>query len=202
MSKVVKVPIGTLGISLEEIPIGGTGEAYFRELDVRTRVYAVEQIRKNRDIIIIGANNAAKEHSPVEISYETVELTWQRVGEKYPLPVTMGSRAVKWAESKIITSAGATELIPAPGVGKRLRIHGICFSNKHTLSVDVALSEKTDGSELRFRHILAADGGNVDLNLTDMCWDLSENTALQFYAQAAYSGGVLVSIGYTIEDVG
>ena len=202
MSSSSKIPIGTLGVAMEDIPAGEVGEAYFPTLEKRARVYAVEAIRKYRDIIIVEANNGAKEHSPVEISYETVAGTWQRVTENYPLPVTMGSKAVIWTDTKLITSAGATELIPAPGAGKKIRVHGICFSNKHTTSVDVALSEKTDGTELKFRHVLAADGGNVDLNLTDMCWDLSENTALQFYAQAAYSGGVLVSIGYTVEDVG
>jgi hypothetical protein len=114
----------------------------------------------------------------------------------------MGRKAVTWTDSVLITASGATELIEAPGSGKRLRIHGICLSNKHTVSVDVALSEKTDGTNLKYRHVLAAEGGNVDLNLTDACWDLSENTALQYYPQAAYSGGVLVSIGYTTEDVG
>jgi hypothetical protein len=35
------------------IAVGTTGEAYFPEEGIRTRVYAVEHIRKNRDIIKI-----------------------------------------------------------------------------------------------------------------------------------------------------
>jgi hypothetical protein len=197
-----KIPIGTEGIALEAISVDKTGEAYFPTLGKRAKVYALEDIRKNMDIIIVAGNNEAIEHTPEELKYQKIDGTWQRVTESYPLPVTMGRKAVTWTDSVPVTASGATELVAAPGSGRRLRIHGICLSNKHSVSVDVALSEKTDGTQLKFRHVLAADGGNVDLNLTDMCWDLSENTALQYYPQAAYSGGVLVSIGYTIEDVG
>jgi hypothetical protein len=199
-----ELPIGTKGLAFEDISTGKTGEAWFTiegKLE-RIEVYAVENIRKFREIQIIALDNRAIEATPTELKFEKVDGTWQRVTETYPLPVSMGRKAVTWTDSVLITASGATELVSAPGSGKRLRIHGICLSNKHTVSVDVALSEKTDGTELKFRHVLAAEGGNVDLNLTDTCWDLSENTALQYYPQAAYSGGVLVSVGYTTEDVG
>ncbi|MCD6148471.1 hypothetical protein J7J18_03805 [bacterium] len=199
----VRPKIRELGVALEDIPAGESGRAIFRETEIEVEAY--EYVREYHEIWCIGYSSGGlplvTEHTPQELKFEEADGTPRRVTENYPLPVSMGRKAVTWTESKLITSAGATELISAPGEGKKIRVHGICFSNKHTTSVDVALSEKTDGTELKFRHVLAADGGNVDINLTDMCWDLSENTALQFYAQAAYSGGVLVSIGYTVEDV-
>lgn len=95
-----KLEIGTEGIALEDIPLGRTGEAYIPKLKKRVRVYAAEAIRKNRDIIIVGANNSATEHTPQELKYETVKLTWERVRETHPLPVTESYVYDDYAEIK------------------------------------------------------------------------------------------------------
>lgn len=193
------VPIGTLGISMEDIPQGNIGEAYFPSLNKRMRIYAIEYIRKHRDIIIVGANNSAKEHSPVEISYETVTGRWQRVTEQYPLPTTMGTKAILYV-TKLVTEAGNTLLVEAPGAGYKIRVHYFSYSNKHTASVDVAMRFGSSG-DLKHRHVLAADGGNVNANLTDCCWEGGENEALYAYLAATYANGVIFNVGYTIEEV-
>lgn len=192
-----KVEIGTIGLSLEDIPVGCMGEAYFPTLGIRTRVYAVEYIRKNRDIIIVGANNAAKEHSPVEISYETVAGIWQRVTETHPLPTTMGSKAVMY-KTILATKGGNTEIVK-PSSGKKVRVHYFCYSNRHTTNVDVGMRFGEDG-DIQHRALLAPDGGTVNANLTDACWEGGKNETLYAYLSADYSEGVYFTVGYTEED--
>ncbi|MEM1558267.1 MAG: hypothetical protein QXI11_08060 [Thermoproteota archaeon] len=196
MSEEVKVPIGTIGISLEDIRVGHTGEAYFPSLDVRTRVYAIEYIRKHRDIIIVGANNTAKEHSPVEISYETADGIWQRVTENHPFPVSMGRKPVTYVTVKA-TAAGNTEIV-TPSNGKKIRVHWYSISNKHTTLADVGMRFSPTGP-IKHRYALAPEGGSVSANLTDANWEGGVNETLYAYLAGAYSDGVYFTVGYTEE---
>jgi len=188
-----KVPIGTLGVSLEDIDVGEVGEAYFPDLNLRAQVYAVENIRKYRDIIVVGANNQAKEHSPVELSYETVEHKWQRVTEEYPLPVTM-SKPREHVTVKV-TAAGNTEIV-TPSPGKKIRVHYFAYSNKHPFSADIGL-RFGDNGKIVHRHVLPGDGGNVNANLTDANLEGGVGETLYAYADDAYSDGVYVTVVYS-----
>jgi hypothetical protein len=191
-----KVEIGTTGIALEHISTGETGEAYFPSLKRRVRVYAVEEIRKNRDIIIVGANNSAQEHTPTELKYETWQQTWERVGEPHPLPVTMGSKAITYKTVKA-TAAGNTELV-TPSSGKKIRVHWYSLSNKHTITADVGMRFGATG-DIKHRYALAAEGGNIIANITDACWEGGIGETLYAYLEDTYSAGVYFNIGYTEE---
>uniref|UniRef100_A0A6M3J487 Uncharacterized protein n=1 Tax=viral metagenome TaxID=1070528 RepID=A0A6M3J487_9ZZZZ len=207
----IPIEIGMMGFSLEDIDQGKKGMCVMplgvRDSTkwggrkwVRIKLGAAEAMRANRDIIIANEQGEAKEHTPVELSYQSVDGPYQRVTELFPLPITGTSRGITWTTSVLIVAAGNTELIPARA-GYKIRVHGFCFSTKHPTSVDVAL-RSGDGGELKFRHVVAGDGGNVDMNLIDMCWECGTSKALNYYPQAAYATGVLVSVGYTLVSVG
>jgi len=167
-----KIPIGTEGIALEAIPVGETGEAYFPALKKRATVYAVEDIRKNRDIIIVGANNSALEHTPQELKFEREDGTWQRVTEKMPLPI---DGATAYPASVRATASGNT-LVKAPSSGKKLKIKYIEFFNSGTTSVTVYLRFTKTGTA-HFRKNLAAQTG-FNANLIGCNWRGGEDEAL------------------------
>jgi hypothetical protein len=187
----VKLPIGTLGVALEEIPVGKTGEAYFPERKLRTRIYAVEHIRRYRDIIIIGANNAAKEHSPVEISYETVEHTWQRVTQEYPLPVD-GAYALP---ASVTAMAAGPTLVKAPSSGKKLRVKYIEVFNSYTASITVDLRFTITGTA-HFKKCLAPQTG-FNANLIGCNWVGGKDEGL--YINLSADGYVECTIMYMEE---
>lgn len=191
-----KIPIGTGGIALEAIARDTEGDAFFPALNVRAKIYALEDIRKNMDIIVVAANNRAIEHTPQELKYETRAATWQRVTEDFPLPVTAGSRAVTYVTVKA-TASGNTELV-APTTGKKVRVHWYAISNLHTALADVGMRFGSAG-DIKHRYALAAEGGNVTANLLDACWEGAVDETLYAYLAAAYSGGVYFNIGYTEE---
>jgi hypothetical protein len=190
-----KISIGTEGIALEAISVGNTGEAYFPTLAKRAKIYALEDIRKNMDIVIVAANNGAIEHTPEELKYMKVDGTWQRVTESYPLPVTMGSKVVTYKTVKA-TDSGNTELV-VPTSGKKVRVHWYAISNKHTVTVDVGM--RFGSGDIKHRYALAAEGGNVTANLTDSCWEGAADETLYAYLDAAYATGVYFNIGYSLE---
>jgi hypothetical protein len=192
-----KVEIGTTGIALEHIDAGETGEAYIPALKKRVRVYAVEEIRKNRDIIIVGANNSAQEHTPTELKYETWQQTWERVGEPHPLPVTMGSKSIIYTTVKV-TASGNTPLV-TPNAGKKIRVHWYAYSNKDSSLADVGMRFGEDG-EIKHRFALAAEGGNVISNLTDANWEGAVSETLYAFMVEPHPAGVYFTIGYTLEE--
>lgn len=185
----VKLDIGTEAIALEAISVGNTGEAYFPKLGIRARVYAIENIRKNMDIIIVGANNSAIEHTPEELKYETVDALWQRVTEKYPLP-TGGGYAVPASDRA--TASGNTKVV-APAAGKKLRVKFIYVFNSGAASVTVGL-RFTDTGTLHFRGNLAPQTGYT-LNLTG-CNFLGEKDEV-LYINLAVDGTVDYTVMYT-----
>jgi hypothetical protein len=196
-----ELPIGTKGLAFEDIDVGKTGEAWFTiegKLE-RIEVYAVENIRKFREIQIIALGNRAIEATPTELKFEKVDGTWQRVTETYPLPVSMGRKAITYV-TKTCTNSGNTELVAAPGSGYKLRVHYFSYSNAHSSLADVGM-RFGDTGDIKHRHALAAEGGNVNANLTDCNWEGGENEALNAYLAAAYSGGVYITVGYTRERV-
>ena len=97
MSYSKKLPVGSLGVCHTAIANGAWGEAFIHyvppqakgQWDLGTyQIHALENIRENRDIIIVSANNGAIEHTPQEIKYMNLNEEWQRVDEIFPLPVT------------------------------------------------------------------------------------------------------------------
>jgi len=187
---------GKFGWGLFEKPTE-IGSGQYHEFEIK----AIEYVRLRHEIWVVDSNNGVTEHTPQELRSEDVAGIPYRITDEAPLPVTMGKHGVTYIDSVLITAANATELIAAPVSGYKLRIHYVSFSNKHTAVIDAALSEKTDGTELKFRTVLAPEGGNTDKNLTDSNWDLTVVTALQYYPQAAYAGGVVVNIGYSTVKV-
>jgi len=209
MSDEIFIPIkmGMLGMSIDDIshgkqgwvklPLGGRDATMAGgRVWVRVKVTALEDVRANRDIIVANEQGDIKEHTPVELSYEKSEGGYQRVGANYPLPVTAGSKAVIYV-SKLCTAIENTELIAGVS-GQNIRVHYFSYSNKHAATVDVAMRFAGAG-DLKHRHVLAGDGGNVNANLIDCCWESEEGEALNAYLAAAYAGGVYFNIGYTLE---
>lgn len=209
--KTIPLRMGMLGMSIDEIPAGAWGFAKLpigprdptmwggREW-VRIKVRAMEEVRANRDIIVANDQGEIKEHTPVELSYEKATGGYQRVGQSYPLPITMGSKAITHY-TKLCTAAGNTELIAAPASGQKIRVHYFSYSNKEAATTaDVAMRFTSTG-DLRHRAIIAPAGGNITVNLTDACWEGTDSQPLNAYLSASYTTGIVFNIGYTIEDV-
>ena len=107
--------VGMLGLSIDIINQGEWGYVYLplgprdstvaggREW-IRVKVRALESIRAERDIIIANAQGEVKEHTPVELSYQTVEGPYQRVTEAYPLPITEGYKYGDYTAISFTTS--------------------------------------------------------------------------------------------------
>lgn len=194
--------VGQYGYSLEAIASGKRGFCYFDS--ERVNVKAGAAIRKWAEVIVI---TKVPEPTVIEtwgvfpLSYETVEGsgTFEVVGKDTPLPVTMGARSVTYV-TVTPTDSGATTLIIAPGNGVKIRVHYIQISNKHSAAAMVSLSFDA-GTTNRFNCALAATGGNLNANLTDANWEGGNNEALSAVLEAAYSGGVAFTIGYTLESV-
>jgi len=168
----VKIQIGTMGISLEHINVGETGEAYFPDLDLRDVVYAVEEIRKNKEIIIIGAKNSAVEHTPTELKYETLEATWERVCEAHPLPVTI--KHTKWAFKEYTAAITRDDFCTnaespsadalKPTAGKKLIVQDILIFASAASDVTIEGGDGVTYYKL-YKCYLAANGGSNVLNL-------------------------------------
>ncbi len=203
------LPVGLVGISCETIdnkkkgwcwfPVGEYDPKLRRVSWIRCEVTAIEDIRANRDVIIANDQEGCKEHTPVELSYQSRAGPYQRVTEDYPLPTTMGSKAITYADPVVCTALNYTTLIEAPGSGYRIRVHYFSISNAHAAAVTVGMRFGT--GNVKHRHTLAATGGNVNANLTDCCWEGGNNEALDAWLLAAYAGGVVFNIGYSVEAV-
>jgi hypothetical protein len=189
MAEAVKLPLGAIGIALEEIRVGRAGEAFFPKENVRTRVTAVEYIRKSREIIIVGANNEAREYTPGEISYETSDGKWQRVTEEFPLPTGGGAA---YPASVRATKAGNT-LIKSPSTGKRLRIKFIYVFNSGAVSRTVFL-RFTEKGDAHFQGNIAPQTGYT-LNLTGCNWIGGKGEP--FYINLDYDGTIDVTVMYS-----
>jgi len=203
----VPVVVGMLGWSAEAISNGKWGYCWFPvgpkddryvggRAWLRARVQAIEDVRESRDVILATEQQGVKEHTPVELSYEKAVGGFQRVTENFPLPVTMGSRAITYTTVKA-TAAGNTALV-TPTSGKKVRVHWYSISNKQAAVVDVGMRFGTSG-DIKHRYALAAEGGNVTANLTDAPWEGSVDEVLYAYLTAAYATGVYFTIGYTEE---
>ena len=204
----VPVEIGMMGFSVENISQGKKGfcRLPLGERDstkwggrkyVRIKLTAMENVRANRDIIVANEQGEIKEHTPVELSYEKHTGGYQRAGENYPLPTSMGSKAISYYTA-ICTAAGNTILI-TPTSGKKLRIHFYAISNSHAIAATIGM-RFTDAGDIKHRYTLASSGGNTIANLTDCCWEGAVGQALVAYLSAAYASGVIFTIGYTEED--
>jgi hypothetical protein len=192
--------VGQYGYSLEAISNGKRGEVYVN--GDRVVLKAGADIRKWAEVIII---TIVPEPTVIEtwgvfpLSYELDAGGYQTVGQSTPLPVTM-SKAVTFPASKLCTASGNTELIAAPASGQKIRVHYISYSNKQTSAAEVAVRCGASG-DIVHRHLLAAQGGNITINLTDANLECDNAEALYAYLYADYSTGVIVTVGYSLEDV-
>ena len=205
MSYAKKLPVGSLGICHTAIANNAWGEASIHYIPPQAKgqwelgtyqIHALENIRENRDIIIVSANNGAIEHTPQELKYMTRAEIWQRVDEDHPLPVTAGSRAIIWVRITA-TAIGNTTLV-TPTTGTKVRVHYFSISNAHAALADVAMRFAAAGA-LVHQFALAAQGGLVNANLTDANWEGAINEVLFAFLTAAYAGGVYYTIGYSLE---
>lgn len=211
MSYTKKLPIGSLGLAQVAIAVDKWGETFIHYVPYQQerfppgtyKVHALEDIRANRDVIVVDANNGVIEHTPQELKYLNRLNQWQNLMWLYPLPVTMGTRPITWAPPLIATAAGTTPIIPAPGTNSRLLVHFVTISNRHPVAVDAAITFDIAGAiaNLRLRHSIAPTGGNVPINLTDACLEGAANLMLYAWLAGAAAGGVIFNIGYTVEDV-
>ena len=206
MSYSVKLPVGSLGIVAEPIHKDKWGDAFIHYIPevpgtkatIGThKVQALEDIRAQRDIIIVSANNGAIEHTPQELKYMTRAETWQRVDEDHPLPMTANSRPA--THTPITVTAAGNTLLRTPASGKRIRLVWYKISNAHGANVDVGMRFGVAGT-ISHRTFLVAAGGNTQHNLSGAPWQGAINEQLFAWAAGAYVGGVYFSIAYHEED--
>jgi len=204
LSKRKGLPIGLLGISEESIPKGKKGWCYFplgkfdpeigRNKWIKQKILAIEDIRDKRDVIVADEQGGCKEHTPVELSYQSRSGPYQRVTEDFPLPITAGIKPLLW-KTVTATAAGNTPIL-TPVSGKKIRVHWFGLSNKHGADADVGLRFGGDG-DIIHRYLLPASGGNVMANLLDACWQGDLDDVLYAYLAAAYATGIIFNIGYS-----
>jgi hypothetical protein len=90
-------------------------------------------------------------------------------------------------------------IIAAPGVGYKLRIHHIYCVNEDDTDLEFLLRNGTGGSPY-FAFYLAFYGGAVAQNLRHP-WDLSENTALRYDYTAGTTPDAFITIGYEVVTI-
>ena len=201
MSYAKKLPVGSLGICNTAIASNKWGDAHIHYIPPQAKgqwdlgtyqIHALEDIRENRDIIIVSANNGAIEHTPQELKYMTRAEIWQRVDEDHALPVTANSKAAIHTVT-LCTAAGNTNLI-TPTRGTKISVRWYSLSNRHAATVDVGM--RFAAGNIRQRYALAADGGNVAVNLINVPWEGAVDEPLIANLAAAYAGGIYFNIGY------
>jgi hypothetical protein len=203
--QVVPLHEGLIGLSLEEISEGKWGWCKFPighkddrfaggRIWIRVKVYAIEPIRIERDVMVYNNQKGCKEHTPVEVNYELAAGGYQRVGEDYPFPVTLGSKNITY-ETVECTAAGNTPLV-TPTSGYTLKIHWYSISNKHAIVADIGMRFGANGT-IKHKYGLAPSGGIIAANILDSCWKGAEDEVLYAYLTAAYANGVYFTIGYT-----
>lgn len=200
----IPIEIGMMGFSLEDVlqgrrgyvimPLGARDSTKWGGRKwVRTKLTAMEDVRTNRDIIVGNEQGEFKEHTPVELSYEKGEGGYQRVGENYPLPVTVNSVPITYT-SAIATLIGSTLLITPEGT-KKVRVFFFSYSNADNNQSVCGLRFTTLGS-IKHRYSLAANGGASAANIVSCPWDGGEGEALYIVLDAANASGVYVTVGY------
>lgn len=198
-------PIGAEGYALETFEDGEKGNVFITTPPEHLGEYEViarGEIRERAHVIIIDGNRGCREGSPEEIKFLRNKTgRFYNADEDVPYPVRMSSRGILHA-TIIATALGATAIVPAPGAAKKIRVHYFSISNRHAAGVDVAMTYDATASvaNLRHRHFLAALGGNVTVNLADASWDGGNNEGLFAWLVAAYAGGVIFNVAYTVED--
>lgn len=191
-----------LGIALIATAEGEFGRALF-EKEPGSGVYyefevkAIEYFREHHEVWVVDNDNGITEHTPQELKYEDALGVPHRAGENTPLPVSMGRKAITWV-TVIPTTSGNT-VIATPSSGKKIRVHGYIYSNKHTADVEVGMRFGSAG-DVKHRAYLAAQGGNLPVNLTDEVWEGAADETLNAYLVADASNGVIFNVGYTEED--
>jgi hypothetical protein len=207
----IPLVVGMLGWSAQAISKGKSGKVWFPvgKIDpsfiggrkwVKLRVTALEDVREKRDIIVADEELNVKEHTPVELSYQTTAGPFQRVTETTPLPVTPKNDTATYI-TITVTAQGATPLVTPSVATKKIRVRYFCYSNAGVLQSDCSLTFDQTGAvgNLRHRAALAPNGGVVNANLI-YAWEGADGQTLYAFLQAANANGVHVTIGYTEED--
>jgi len=96
-------------------------------------------------------------------------------------------------ETLEVTASGDTQILPTPGATDYLTIKGFHFSNDGAAKVTVSLKAGA-GAKEKFSTVLAANGGNLDINLIGRYWKLPINKPLLVNLSGA--GNVLVTVEY------
>lgn len=114
----IPLTVGLLGISTEAIsqskwgyclfPVGPYDMKTGQREWVRVRIHAMEDIRKERDVVVANPQGDVKEHTPVELSYEKEVGGYERVGESTPLPIKLEFFKTKKETTELQSSLGCT----------------------------------------------------------------------------------------------
>ena len=189
-----------MGVALQNIEADKFGTALF-EKEVGSEQYfefevkAIEYIRENHEVWVVDNNNGVTEHTPQELRSETAAGVPYRVTDVAPLPVTMGSKGKTHVTITVTTSANATIIAPS-GTTKKIRVHWYSYSNGHTAKARIGM-RFGDSGDIKHRHTLAPDGGNINANLVDANFEGAAGETLYAKADADYSGGVDVNVCYS-----
>lgn len=138
---------------------------------VRVRMQAIEAIREQREIIVCNDQLGIKEHTPVELSYQTTAGPYQRVTEVYPLPVTFGQHT-KWGSYEYTAAATRSDIASllssphslTPTSGYTLIIENILLFADAASDVTIEGGDGTTYYAI-YKAYLGAGGGSNIFNL-------------------------------------
>jgi len=189
-----------MGVALKNIPEGEFGTGLFEKepgsgMYYEFEIKAIEYVREHHEIWIVDSNNGVTEHTPQEIRSETAAGVPYRVTDTAPLPVTMGSKG-KIHKSINVTGSDNAEIIAPTDETKKIRVHWYSYSNGHTAKARIGM-RFGDSGDIKHRHTLAPDGGNISANLVDANFEGAAGETLYAKADAAYSGGIDVNVCYS-----
>lgn len=208
--QVFPLTIGLLGLSDAAIDSGKQGWCYFpvgkpdpayaggRQW-IRVKVRATEAVRTQRDVLVATSSLEVKEHTPVELSYQSDAGPYQRVTEQSPLTVTLASRDdVLWASAEL-TAIGDTAIV-TPTPSKKVKVVYIGYSNSDTADATVSLKFESGGTE-RHKTYLVLGGGNWNAILAAGApfVGAADQVLYGVLAAAVAANPVYVTIGYVEE---
>ena len=189
--------LGMRGISLSNTAQGNFGLGLFLDdkgISFEVEVKAIEYFRDNYEIVVIDEYNGVKEvPSPDTRSVAATGIPYA-VSDTNPLPVTMSKDGNVRTHTTFDVVADAQVLI-TPTSGKKLRVTYLSYSNGHTSDVWAGVRFTLTGN-VKHKHYLVTQGGNVNANLIDNTLEGGVDEALVAYLSAAAAGIVAFNIAY------